>query len=233
MPLIQSNDGYLATGEVQEAIGTSPSWILRRGNLYLLIVILLLLVVSRFITYPETIHVTVTISPDKAPVPVKAPLNGSVISAYVKDDSAVRKGALLFITDTDTLYAPVGGHVLLTTDVTPGSSIRTEIPLALIIPDGNTWDIRLSAGVGQLHKAAIGQRVTISLNSFPVAEYGLITGHVSSIIPATDSSESGILVQPDNLYTTQHKSIRILHRETGQGAIIVSNGNLFSRIFRF
>jgi len=83
-------------------------------------------------------------------------------------------------------------------------------------------------------KIQAGQPVIISLDSYPQAEFGSISGKVASRpLPAAGHMVK-LLVQLDNsLVTSHHKKLDLYKQEQGQAEIITTRKRLIQRIFSF
>lgn len=88
-----------------------------------------------------------------------------------------------------------------------------------------------AAGSGKIEA---GQPVIISLDSYPQAEFGSISGKVASRpLPATGNMVK-LVVQLDNsLVTSHHKKLDLYKQELGRAEIITTRKRLIQRIFSF
>jgi HlyD family type I secretion membrane fusion protein len=81
--------------EVQEVLSHVPSWMIRWGITLIFGLILMLLVLSWFIKYPEVINGSVNITTETAPVKLTSQINGRIQKVFVKDGEVVSKGEAL------------------------------------------------------------------------------------------------------------------------------------------
>lgn len=81
--------------EVQEVLSHVPNWMIRWGITLIFGLILMLLVLSWFIKYPEVINGSVNITTETAPVKLTSQINGRIQKVFVKDGEAVSKGEAL------------------------------------------------------------------------------------------------------------------------------------------
>ena len=89
-----SNDYHYS--EIKEIMVTKPSWILRWGNVLILAVFMLLLVFAAFVTYPESITTSVTLTAVREVEVVKpAPVNWGIQAVLVAEGAAVAPGTPL------------------------------------------------------------------------------------------------------------------------------------------
>lgn len=83
--------------EIDEILGKTPSWMLRRGIAMLSLIILFVLAGSWFFHYPDIISAPVTITSANPPTSIVARSGGKIISFYVKDKQPVKPGDYLAI----------------------------------------------------------------------------------------------------------------------------------------
>ena len=91
----------LRSQEVQEIIGNPPHWLIRWGIGLFFAVLIMLLGLSWFIHYPDTVSADFTLTSLNAPKPVDARISGKLTQLLVKDNAQVRSGQILgFIQST-------------------------------------------------------------------------------------------------------------------------------------
>ncbi len=83
--------------EVDEILGKTPSWILRRGIIVLGFIIVTLLAASWFFRYPDIISAPIVITSLNPPSSVVARTGGKIMSFLVKDQQKVKAGDYLVI----------------------------------------------------------------------------------------------------------------------------------------
>jgi HlyD family secretion protein len=83
--------------EIDEILGRTPSWILRRGIVVLTLIILTLLAASWFFRYPDIITAPIIITSVNPPSSVVARTGGKIMSFLVKDQQIVQSGEYLAI----------------------------------------------------------------------------------------------------------------------------------------
>jgi multidrug resistance efflux pump len=83
--------------EIEEILGRTPTWILRRGVIVLTTIILVLLVASWLFRYPDIITAPVVITSFSPPVSVVARSSGKIVSFMVKNQQTVKPGDYLAI----------------------------------------------------------------------------------------------------------------------------------------
>lgn len=81
----------LLTEEVQEVISYKPHWIVRKGNTIFLLIILLLLVLTWIISYPDIIHAGAKLVAMNPPKLINAKTEGKLLKLFVSNEQPVRK----------------------------------------------------------------------------------------------------------------------------------------------
>lgn len=90
----------LRSDAVNEIIGKAPSWLVRRGTLAVSLIILLLVIGSVVIRYPDLLEAKITIISAEPPVEMVARQSGLLERLYVKDSQYVEEGTVLGIIES-------------------------------------------------------------------------------------------------------------------------------------
>ena len=91
----------LVSDEVQEIISYKPGWVVRKGNMLFLLVLVVLLGLSFVIKYPDVVKASVRITAVNAPKLLATKKEGRLEKLLVKNGQAVKKGQpLAFIQNT-------------------------------------------------------------------------------------------------------------------------------------
>ncbi|MBL7818731.1 MAG: HlyD family efflux transporter periplasmic adaptor subunit [Saprospiraceae bacterium] len=93
--------------DVQEILGTPPSWIIRWGTTVVLVGIALLFLVGWIIKYPDLIHAPVSVTTEMPPVAVVARTTGYLSKLLVKENDTVHAGDLLVVLQSSANYQDV------------------------------------------------------------------------------------------------------------------------------
>jgi multidrug efflux pump subunit AcrA (membrane-fusion protein) len=88
---MEENDIQLRTEEVNELLGAEPNWVYRWGILTIFIIMLLGLVLSFFIRYPDILTAKTTITTLNPPVTLVSKTDGKIISLQVKNNQFVKE----------------------------------------------------------------------------------------------------------------------------------------------
>ena len=89
----------LRSEEFQEVLGSVPPWILRWGITVLAIVVVILLIGSAIIKYPDVISAQITLTGSTPPAALVAHASGKIKELYVKDNQEVKTGDYLAVID--------------------------------------------------------------------------------------------------------------------------------------
>ncbi len=91
----KKHDTITRHDEVEELIGSPPSWLVRRGITVIFIVIITLLTGAYFFRYPEIISSSVVITAEHPAIWLVSQTNGRIDSVYVKDQSKIDKDQIV------------------------------------------------------------------------------------------------------------------------------------------
>jgi len=89
----------LRSEEFQEVLGSVPPWILRWGITVLAIVVVILLIGSAIVKYPDVIPAQIVLTGSTPPATLVAHASGKIKELYVKDNQEVKTGEYLAIID--------------------------------------------------------------------------------------------------------------------------------------
>lgn len=93
--------------DVQEILGTPPSWIIRWGTTVVLLGICLLFLVGWIVKYPDIIHAQVQVTTEVPPISVVARTTGYLSKLLVKENDTVKAGDLLVVLQSSAKYEDV------------------------------------------------------------------------------------------------------------------------------
>lgn len=97
----------LRSEEVQEILGTPPSWLVRWGTLVVFVCIAALLGVAAIIRYPDVIEAKVVITTKTPPVDIIARTDGHIARLLVMDKHSVTQGAVLAVLESTAKYEDI------------------------------------------------------------------------------------------------------------------------------
>lgn len=91
------DDITLRSESVQEILSTPPNWMIRWGISIVFLVLLLLLVLSWFVKYPDFVSAEVLITTQNPPEKIEARINGKIETLLVKNQDPVTENQILAI----------------------------------------------------------------------------------------------------------------------------------------
>lgn len=91
------DDIELRSEEVQDILEALPNWMIRYGNLLILLLIIMLLFISWFVKYPDVISSEAMITTKLPPQKKYTKIAGKLDSLLVKDNQAIHQGEILSI----------------------------------------------------------------------------------------------------------------------------------------
>jgi multidrug resistance efflux pump len=83
--------------EVNEILGKTPVWILRKGIILLTLIIVAIFTGSWLFKYPDIITAPIVITSQNPPSPLIARTSGKIMAIYVKDQQQVKEGQYLAV----------------------------------------------------------------------------------------------------------------------------------------
>ncbi len=104
---MEENDIQLRTEEVNELLGAEPNWVYRWGILTIFVIMLLGLVLSFFIRYPDILTAKTTITTLNPPVTLVSKTDGKIISLLAKNNQRVKEHDLMMVLENTTNYKDV------------------------------------------------------------------------------------------------------------------------------
>ena len=87
-----------------EFIGKEPNWLIQFGTGYIFLFIAVVMILSWFIKYPDTIIGNIELTAEQSPVRLKANERGRITDIYVNDRQEILAGAPLLSIESETSY---------------------------------------------------------------------------------------------------------------------------------
>ena len=103
----EENDIVLRSEEVNDILSHIPPWIIRYGNLLFLALILLLIAMSWFITYPDVVTTEATLTTQIPPQKEYAKITGKIDTLLVVDKQDVHTGTVLAVLENTAVFNDV------------------------------------------------------------------------------------------------------------------------------
>lgn len=97
----------IKTEDVNELLTSIPNWIVRWGVTWIFCLMLIVLALSYFIKYPDTLSAKAIITKINPPVTLISKTNGKIILINVKNNQSVKKDEILIIIESDSDFRSV------------------------------------------------------------------------------------------------------------------------------
>ncbi len=97
----------LRSEEVQEILTSVPNWMIRWGNVLILIIIFILLAITWFVKYPDIINAEAMVTTQIPPHRVYANITGNIDTLFVTDNQKVTSNSSLAIIENTANYKDV------------------------------------------------------------------------------------------------------------------------------
>lgn len=227
----------LRSKEIDEVIGRPPHWLVQWGITVFFIILVLVLFLSYFIKYPETINVPFTIAANKPLLPVDVNTNGQLIKALVKEGQYVHKNDPLFYWKPDmqdgqqVFISPSDGTIHFIAPLINGQILSKDQVLFFIVPIVRNYYASLYISGTKIKEIKIGQHVLLDLPQYQRQEYGYVNGTINYI--SAINTINGYYVKvilPDGLKSVMDKNIPFTDGLRGTAEIIKNKRRL---IYKF
>ncbi len=108
-----------------------------------------------------------------------------------------------------------------------------DLVFTIIPKENSTYVAKLKTPAQNSGKLKIGQKVNISIENYPEAEFGVLIGTIShiSILPDTDGFYLLDVILPQELITSYNKNITFKQEMRGTAEIITEDLRLIERFF--
>lgn len=113
--------------EAQDIIGKMPSWIIRSGIGIILLLLLIMLSVSAFVKYPDTVSLDVLITPVNLPTKISAPSNAKIHMIMMENMSFVKRNQVLLILCPEEEYYFVQKIKILSQKIDTAIYLKTSL----------------------------------------------------------------------------------------------------------
>lgn len=124
--------------EVDDILGSVPSWVTRAGSSILWVVFIALVILSWFIRYPDVVPSRMRITAQEPPVRLVAPTSGRIANLLVAEGEGVSRGAWLAVLDNPAELADVRRLQALLAEIEPNLHDPDQLALASIELQGAT-----------------------------------------------------------------------------------------------
>lgn len=97
----------LRSESVQDILSQPPNWMIRWGNTVIFIIMLMILLMSWFIKYPEFISSSIVVTSQNPPEKIEARTNSKIEKILIKEHQSVNKGQVMMILQSTANYKDV------------------------------------------------------------------------------------------------------------------------------
>ena len=97
----------LRSESVQDILTRPPHWMIRWGNTIIFIILLMILLMSYFIKYPEFVPAPIIVTSQNPPEKLLTRTNSKIEKIFIKDHQEVKKGDVLMILQSTANYSDV------------------------------------------------------------------------------------------------------------------------------
>lgn len=97
----------LRSESVQDILTRPPHWMIRWGNTIVFIILLMILLMSYFIKYPEFVPAPIIVTSQNPPEKLLSRTNSKIEKIFIKDHQEVKKGDVLMILQSTANYSDV------------------------------------------------------------------------------------------------------------------------------
>lgn len=92
---------------VQDILSRPPHWMIRWGNTVIFAIILMLLVMSYIIKYPEFVPATILVTSENPPEKLEARTNSKIEKILIENGASVKKNQILMVLESSANYQDV------------------------------------------------------------------------------------------------------------------------------
>ncbi|HZY38619.1 MAG TPA: HlyD family secretion protein [Mucilaginibacter sp.] len=227
--------------EVQDIITKVPSWLLRWGITLFFGILLLIILLSALIRYPDVVNAQLKIVSLDPAKPILSAAAGKIDKLLVSSHKIVKMGdPLAFVSAPEKkngeylISAPMSGRVSYGGVMEKGLAFDANQVLFYIIPEKEEYFGEMIISQNNMSKVKEGQQVLIRLKSYPFEEYGMLRGSIKYIseVPNKDS----VFIAEVDLKTVrlsdQKRPIGLKQGMTADAAIITQDATIMQRIAR-
>lgn len=131
-----------------------------------------------------------------------------------------------------TLVAPINGKINFIKKISSGDFIKTNQPIAFIVPENKDVKAKIKIPYKGFGKVRFGQKVRITLDSYPYQEFGYLYGEVIKIseAPSDDNFYEVIVELPDELITSFNRHVTYKPSAVGLAEVITQDYSVFERL---
>lgn len=226
----------IRTHDIEAILGKAPSWLVRWGTTVMAGVILALLAVSYFFSYPDMVSVPVVITPEKPPVQVYAPENMELKAVLATENEQVKAGRPLLQGVSDSgeevwIKSPENGKIMFSTILIPGNRlVASENILSVVFPSDGDYIGVVKVPASDVARIKPGQSAQVRLDMYPYMQYGILRGKVTRVtLLPSNGFYSVMITLPKKTVSNYGKKLVLQPEMMGTVNIITQSMSLFER----
>ncbi|KPE49981.1 HlyD family secretion protein [Chryseobacterium indologenes] len=120
----------LRSESVQDILTQPPHWMIRWGNTLIFIILLLILLMSYIIKYPEFVPAPIVVTSQNPPEKIEARTSSKIEKIFIKDHQEVKKNEILMVMQSTANYKDVLELKKLIDSINPGQVLSFPIAQA-------------------------------------------------------------------------------------------------------
>jgi multidrug resistance efflux pump len=156
--------------------------------------------------------------------------------AYVKDISRLKRNLENYINTWKknyTIIAPIAGRIEFSQNIVENQHVNAGENLFVIVPHSATYMGVITTPPWSIGKIKTGQTVLVSLDGYPVHDFGKVTGSISKMlsIPSKNSYTLYVAFGPE-LKTAYQKKIEFKPEMSGKAEVVVFEASFLERILK-
>jgi hypothetical protein len=222
--------------EMQEIIGYIPNWVIRWGVSIIIIALIIILMTSVMIQYPDSLTAKALINAREQPQKVTWFTTDPSVTyePMVKDAQNVVVGDTLVLENDpknqkiNVLKARVSGRTYLL----KGVDNNPKAWMLLVVPKVSNFEVQLKLPINGAGKVKKGQRVLVRLDAYPHDEFGFLEGEITEMVPVSiDNYYRANVKLTNGLVTNVGKTLPIQPLLQGSAEIMLDDKRLSQRIF--
>ncbi|MCW3161927.1 HlyD family secretion protein [Chryseobacterium oryctis] len=117
----------LRSESVQDILTQPPHWMIRWGNTIIFIILLVILIMSYIIKYPEFVPAPIIVTSQNPPEKIEARTNSKIEKIFIKDHQEVKKNDVLMVMQSTANFKDVLELKKLVDSITP--NILSSFPI--------------------------------------------------------------------------------------------------------
>ncbi|KQT20688.1 secretion protein HylD [Chryseobacterium sp. Leaf405] len=117
----------LRSESVQDILTQPPHWMIRWGNSIIFVILLLILLMSYIIRYPEFIPAPIVVTSQNPPEKLEARVNSKIEKILIKDHQEVQKNEVLMVMQSTANYEDVLALKKMVDSITPNQLIAFPV----------------------------------------------------------------------------------------------------------